>query len=134
MSKNIDSEWNERLKKLIGQNLRKIRKEKKISQIEMCEILGIARTTISNIENGKQFLSCWQLLLLRDKFDIQLDKLIPHLADICIIEEFVFKEDIVTKEKVRITMLQIQKAKEKIERLTKDLHKKTEYKPDTLFG
>lgn len=39
--------------KKLGENLKKIRNKEKITQIEIANILGVNRSFISNIENGK---------------------------------------------------------------------------------
>ncbi len=40
--------------KKLGENIRRIRKEKPMTQIELCRKLGLDRAYISNIENGKK--------------------------------------------------------------------------------
>lgn len=42
-----------RLKKLLGQRIRELRKSKKITQEQLAEKLGIGTANISYIENGK---------------------------------------------------------------------------------
>ena len=39
----------------IGRMLKSIRKKRKISQIDLGEILDVSRTTIQNMESGKNF-------------------------------------------------------------------------------
>lgn len=39
--------------KKLGNNLKKIRTKKNITQIEIANILGVNRSFVSNIENGK---------------------------------------------------------------------------------
>jgi transcriptional regulator with XRE-family HTH domain len=39
--------------KKLGENLKKIRTEKNISQVEIAKILDVDKSFISNIENGK---------------------------------------------------------------------------------
>jgi transcriptional regulator with XRE-family HTH domain len=39
--------------KKLGENLKKLRIKKDISQIELARILGVDRSFVSNIENGK---------------------------------------------------------------------------------
>ena len=39
--------------KKLGENLKKMRIKKDISQIELARILGVDRSFVSNIENGK---------------------------------------------------------------------------------
>lgn len=58
---------NSRLK--MGQNIREIREKRGYSQDELAEIMGINRTTISKIENGKFSFSIDYLA----KFSLFLD-------------------------------------------------------------
>jgi transcriptional regulator with XRE-family HTH domain len=39
--------------KKLGENLKKIRTRKNVSQVEIANILGVNRSFVSNIENGK---------------------------------------------------------------------------------
>ena len=48
---------NSEVKKLFGYNLKRLRKQKKISQIELSEKVDLAFTFISDIENGKKWVS-----------------------------------------------------------------------------
>jgi transcriptional regulator with XRE-family HTH domain len=40
--------------KKLGENMRRIREEKQMSQGDICRALGFDRSYVSNIENGKQ--------------------------------------------------------------------------------
>lgn len=46
-----------KIKNLFGFNLKRIRKQKNISQIELSEKVDLAFTFISDIENGKKWVS-----------------------------------------------------------------------------
>ncbi len=48
---------NSEVRKLFGYNLKRLRKQKKISQIELSEKVDLAFTFISDIENGKKWVS-----------------------------------------------------------------------------
>jgi len=39
--------------KELGQEIKKLRKEKKLSQTQLCDDLKISRATLSTLENGK---------------------------------------------------------------------------------
>lgn len=45
------------IKDLFGYNLKRLRKQKKISQMQLAERVGMAFTFISDIENGKKWVS-----------------------------------------------------------------------------
>ena len=52
---------------IIGKNIQKIRKEKKITQEDLCarmQVMGyqINRSNISKLENGKRFISDFEVL------------------------------------------------------------------------
>lgn len=44
----------ETVSKKLGENMRRIREEKKMSQGDICRALDFDRSHVSNIENGKQ--------------------------------------------------------------------------------
>ena len=48
---------NSEIKNLFGYNLKRIRKQRNISQIELSEKANLAFTFISDIENGKKWVS-----------------------------------------------------------------------------
>lgn len=57
-------------------NLKKLRKEKNISQEQLAKKLNISRQAISKWESGKAYPDIDNLILLRNIFDISLDELI----------------------------------------------------------
>ena len=56
--------------------LKEIRKEKGLSQQEVADKLGINRTSLSKIENGKQELSSTQLFQLSRLYEVDPYKLL----------------------------------------------------------
>lgn len=50
--KKYNSVHDDKLNKVIGKNIRKIRKENDYSSIMLCSELGISFSTLSNIERG----------------------------------------------------------------------------------
>ena len=60
--------------KLIG--LKKIRKEKKLSQLAVANKLNISREALSHYENGKRSPDVDMLVLMSDFFDVSIDFLI----------------------------------------------------------
>lgn len=59
-----------------GSNLRKIRKDNKISQMKLGEQLGYGYTTIANYESGRNEPSIDVLIKIADYFDVSMDYLI----------------------------------------------------------
>ncbi|WP_414632829.1 helix-turn-helix domain-containing protein [Clostridium sp. UBA5712] len=60
------------------ENLKKLRKEKNISQEQLAEKLNISRQAISKWESGKAYPDIDNLILLRDIFNVSLDELIVN--------------------------------------------------------
>lgn len=67
----------ENLYKEIGQNIKKIRQTKKLSQAEVAIKLGLERTSVTNIENGKQRITLHSLYELCDLLGADIFKVIP---------------------------------------------------------
>ncbi len=60
----------------LGKKIIELRKENKMSQEDLAEVLNVTRQTISNWENGKNYPDIGTLILLSDKFHISLDILL----------------------------------------------------------
>ena len=59
-----------------GSQLKKLRKNNKITQKELAQILGLAQTTIANYENNSRFPNQETLIEIADHFGVTLDYLI----------------------------------------------------------
>jgi len=64
------------ISKKLGENLRRIRKEKEMTQERICEILDLDRGYISSIENGKRNPTLSTLKKLADALTISVDELL----------------------------------------------------------
>ena len=60
----------------LGQNIKKYRKLKKLSQNEFAEIINFSREHLACIETGKEFVSLRKLFLIADILEVPLCKLI----------------------------------------------------------
>ena len=58
-----------------AQNLKQIRKDKKLSQEELAELLGVSRQAVSKWEQGIGYPEVEKLLLLSNKLNVSLDSL-----------------------------------------------------------
>ena len=67
---------NEELLKLISDNIRKFRNEKKMSQQELADITNIAKSTVQRIESGKLNPTILMLNNISNSLDIKLIDLI----------------------------------------------------------
>jgi len=79
----------------IGKRVKDIREELGMSQQKMAEMLGVARPTISQIENGTRKLCAEEILRLSQIFNISIDVLL----DMKKTPEVVFKEAAKESEK-----------------------------------
>lgn len=69
--KKVENEIN----KSIGMNMKFLRTRKKITQVEMAEILGLHQTAISRVEDGKQNLTPLQLWNLAETLGVKIEDL-----------------------------------------------------------
>lgn len=58
-----------------NENLQKIAAELKLNQTGLADVLGLSRQQLSNIMNGKSFLTQKSLQILFDKYNINLNYL-----------------------------------------------------------
>ena len=66
----------EELLKAIGNNIRKFRNERKISQQELADVTNIAKSTVQRIESGKLNPTIVMLNNISISLDIKLEELI----------------------------------------------------------
>ena len=59
-----------------GENMKKIRLEKDMSQGEICRALGLDRAYISNVENGKQNLTISTMEKVAKALGVSIDQLL----------------------------------------------------------
>ena len=71
----------DRLYQTIGKRLRELRKEHHLTQESMAKILGLERTSITNIELGKQRAAVHALYRCCEYFEVPLDHLFPSIRD-----------------------------------------------------
>ena len=62
--------------KKLGENIKKIRTRKKMSQGDICRALEMDRGYMSAIENGKKNITIQQLERLAQALDVSVDKLL----------------------------------------------------------
>ena len=60
----------------LGENLKKIRLEKKMSQGDICRALGVDRGYISNLESGKRNPTLATIKRIADALDVSVDRLL----------------------------------------------------------
>ena len=60
----------------IGKNIRRIRKERLLCQLDLAVTVGIDRAYLSEIENGKTNTSINILLAIADALDVSIVKLL----------------------------------------------------------
>jgi transcriptional regulator with XRE-family HTH domain len=72
----------ERLYRLLGERLRKLRKRAGTTQAELAAQVGLERTSITNIEKGTQKVPLHVLFRLCEVFRVQLSELVPPVSEV----------------------------------------------------
>lgn len=63
-------------KNIFGDRIKSLRQEKKATQNDLAELLGVTKTQISDLEHAKTTTSIERLYILADYFDVSLDYLV----------------------------------------------------------
>lgn len=73
-----------RLCKLIGERVKRIRETQtpRLSQEGLAEVLGLTRTSVTNIERGNQKPTLDTLYRLCEHFRLEIQELIPSVAEV----------------------------------------------------
>ena len=64
----------------VGSKIRFLRKEKKMSQLELAEAIGVTQNTIYLIEKGQSEMKLGKLFSIDEVLDVTPDKLLPSEA------------------------------------------------------
>jgi transcriptional regulator with XRE-family HTH domain len=72
----------DRLYKLFGQKVKKIRERKGLSQAVVAREIGLSRTSITNIERGHQHISLHLLYELGRVLGVEIMDLLPERAEL----------------------------------------------------
>ena len=64
----------------LGRRIASSRKEKKFTQSRLADLVGLSRTSITNIELGRQQVAVHLLVDLAIQLDVSLGELVPHSA------------------------------------------------------
>ncbi len=63
----------------IGDNIKKLRRQKGISQIELAKAIEVSQTHMSNIENGNTGISLWTAVKISRMLDCSVDMLVDNI-------------------------------------------------------
>lgn len=75
----------ERREYMLGENIYRLRKDKKLSQEQLAEKVDVTRQTISNWELGETFPNPEQLIILSKVFGVSIDYLLNNdISDVLI--------------------------------------------------
>ena len=67
----------------VGQQVRE-RREGKFTQAELASLLGLSRTSVTNLERGQQRIPLHLLLRLAEALDCEMAQLLPARADLAL--------------------------------------------------
>ena len=65
----------EEIIKVIGNNIRKARKEKGLYQFELADLVGVNRNSIIIIESGKRHANLWTLIAIAKGLEVEISEL-----------------------------------------------------------
>ena len=68
----------EEIYKMFGRRLRELREKNRVPQEELATLSGLTRSSIANIENGKQRVMLHQLLKFAEALRVDLATLVPN--------------------------------------------------------
>lgn len=71
-----------RLYSLVGQRVRKRRQDLATTQAELAQRIGVTRTSVTNLERGRQQMPLHQLLAIAHVLDVELADLLPTRAEL----------------------------------------------------
>ena len=62
----------------LGENIRRCRKRSKLSQETLAKLIGLTRTSLTNIENGRQHPPLHTLCEIAEKLRVDIKELLPR--------------------------------------------------------
>jgi transcriptional regulator with XRE-family HTH domain len=71
-----------KLYKSIGDKIRELRIERNYNQTELAQKIGLERTSVTNIETGKQKVTLYALYNISKSLDVSLNDLLPQADDL----------------------------------------------------
>ena len=72
----------EAIYRFFGRRLRELRERKHVPQEELAALSGLTRSSIANIESGRQRVLLHQLLRFAEALNVEIDALVPHVPDL----------------------------------------------------
>jgi transcriptional regulator with XRE-family HTH domain len=71
----------------LGDRIRRLRRAQapEMNQEKLAKILGLTRTSVTNIESGKQKITVDTLYRLCEEFSVEVSDLLPKLADVVVV-------------------------------------------------
>lgn len=68
----------------IGRRISEVREaqEPRVSQEELARVLGLKRTSVTNIEKGKQKLTLEAVYRICERFNLELSDILPEIGDV----------------------------------------------------
>jgi transcriptional regulator with XRE-family HTH domain len=84
-----EREFSTGIQKAFGQRLKAARKASNIGQEDLANALGLSRTSISNLEQGRQRVFLDQVYLMAERLQVPLADLLPPPHDV--VEEYTIR-------------------------------------------
>lgn len=71
-----------KIRRQVGENLRSYREDRKLTQEQLSELVGIERTAVSNMEGGKQNVTLEQLLNFCEVFEVSPNEFLSGVGHV----------------------------------------------------
>lgn len=78
----------------LGRQVRSAREQARLTQEELAQRLGLTRTSVTNIEQGRQKIQVHTLYAIADAFGINVEMLLPRRAVSAELEVRLYEHDL----------------------------------------
>lgn len=71
----------------IGERLKRVRKQRGLTQAKLAELSGVTTTMISNMENGKSMVGVYTLLDILKVLQVGIEEIFPEYSNVSNVDE-----------------------------------------------
>ncbi|MFH1150523.1 MAG: type II toxin-antitoxin system antitoxin SocA domain-containing protein [Actinomycetota bacterium] len=96
----------------LGKRLRDIRQERDLSQQQVAALLGVSRSTVSQIETGKRRLTAYDLAKIADVLSVSIDALLDPERSVQVVLEEVSVGLVKDRMRINVPQKNVRKFKE----------------------
>jgi DNA-binding XRE family transcriptional regulator len=90
---------------VVGSQVRRLRQANQLTQEGLARSLGVARTSVTNIEAGRQTLSAWLLFQIANLLKVDVGELLPDAKHVSWLASESLPGDLTPKSREFISLL-----------------------------